>query len=298
MAVISGKIDLHMHTAVSDGTDTPEQLLRNVIAAGIGVFSVTDHDAVKAAPVLRGLLRAGDPAFIPGVEFSCKDEAGKYHVLGYGFDPESGAVRDVVARGHALRMKKVRARLDFLKTEFGFSFPDEELERLLALDNPGKPHIGKLMVKYGYAKTKKEAIDRYIDRLRFGSEYVRPEEAVEGIRAGGGIPVLAHPFYGSGDELILGEEMEARLRRLKGFGLCGLEAFYSGFSEKLRREAVRLAEKYDLLITAGSDYHGANKLVNLGDTGLCADADLPAGLARFLERFGLCADAAQSGPAR
>ena len=70
MADIPRKIDLHMHSTVSDGTDTPEQLLQNVIAAGIGVFSVTDHDAVKAAHVLRDLIGEGDPIFIPGVEVS------------------------------------------------------------------------------------------------------------------------------------------------------------------------------------------------------------------------------------
>jgi predicted metal-dependent phosphoesterase TrpH len=287
MAVISGKIDLHMHTAVSDGTDTPEQLLRNVIAAGIGVFSVTDHDAVKAAPVLRGLLRAGDPAFIPGVEFSCKDEAGKYHVLGYGFDPESGAVRDVVARGHALRMKKVRARLDFLKTEFGFSFPDEELERLLALDNPGKPHIANLMVKLGYADDKKQAIDEFINRKRFRSEYIRPEYAIERILAGGGVPVLAHPTYGDGDQLILGDEMEERLKKLIGFGLAGVECFYSGFTPRITRDMLAFAVRFGLYVTAGSDYHGTNKMVALGDTGLDLADETPEGLTRFLARCGI-----------
>ena len=277
------RIDLHLHTTVSDGTDTPEELLSKVREAGISVFSVTDHDAVKAAQVIPPLLTGQDPRFISGVEFSCRDENGKYHILGYGFHPDREAIRQVVALGHALRMKKVRARLNFLETEFGFSFPEEEVSALLQLDNPGKPHIGNLMVKHGYADTKEQAIRNYINRAHFASEYVRPEQAIEGILNSGGIPVLAHPFYGSGDELILGEEIESRLRRLIGFGLCGIEAFYSGFSEKLCRAALRLAKKYDLLITAGSDYHGANKLVQLGDVGPVG-ADFPAGLRRFLER--------------
>ena len=81
------------------------------------------------------------------------------------------------------------------------------------------------------------------------------------------------------------DDMENRLRRLIGFGLRGIEAFYSGFSEKLRRDAIMLAEKYDLFVTAGSDYHGKNKLVNLGDTGLDEQFSRPEGLLRFLERF-------------
>lgn len=285
MADVSGKIDLHMHSTVSDGTDTPEQLLDAVKAAGIGVFSITDHDAVKAGGIVKGLLRRGDPLFITGAEFSCKDENGKYHILGYGFDPDDNAVRELVGHGHALRMKKVEARLDFLRSEFGFSFPAKEIEKLLSLDNPGKPHIGNLMVRYGYAKTKEEAIREYIDRIHFASEYIRPEEAISGILAGGGIPALAHPFYGGGDDLILGVDMEERILRLTGYGLRALEAYYSGFTEKMSKSALLLAEKYRLFITAGSDYHGKNKLVKPGDTGLCEKDGLPAGLERFLECF-------------
>ncbi|MBS7263209.1 MAG: PHP domain-containing protein [Eubacteriales bacterium] len=279
----AGRIDFHMHTVVSDGTDTPEEILKKVKAAGIGTFSVTDHDAVKAGQIILRLRTETDPRFVPGVEFSCKDEEGKYHILGYGFDPEHEAIRAVVEKGHRFRMKKVLARLEFLKTEFGFAFPEDEIERLLTMDNPGKPHIGNLMVRYGFAESKEQAIKKYLDRIRFSSEYIRPEEGIGGILHAGGIPVLAHPFYGSGDELILGEEMEKRLLRLLGCGLQGVEAFYSGFSAKLRAEMLALAVKHDLYVTAGSDYHGTNKLVGLGDTGLGDEEEAPVGLRRFLE---------------
>ena len=284
MASKIGKIDLHMHTTVSDGTDTPEELIQAVKAAGISLFAVTDHDAVKAAEIIPSLL--GDTLrFLSGIEFSCRDELGKYHILGYGYDPENAAIRLVVDRAHSLRIKKVLARLDFLKTAFGFSFPEEERNELLSLNNPGKPHIGNLMVKFGFAKTKEEAIEQYINQIHFKSEYIRPEEAIEAILAAGGVPVLAHPFYGSGSELILGEEMEARLSRLTGFGLQGIEVFYSGFTEKLHNAALLLAKKYRLYATAGSDYHGTNKLVKLGDTGLDETAEYPEELLQFLKHF-------------
>ena len=281
--MFSGKIDLHMHTTVSDGTDTPEQILSCVKEAGITLFSVTDHDAVKAGKLIPGLLKKGDPAFLTGVEFSCRDDKGKYHILGYGYNADTDPVQSVVNLGHGYRMNKVRARLDFLDTQYGVSFPEEEIEHLLHLDNPGKPHIGNLMVKYGYAKSKEVAIRDYINHLHFRTEYVRPEEAIAGILGSGGIPVLAHPFYGSGDQLILGEEMEKRLQRLMDFGLQGVEAFYSGFTDKLRDEMLDYAEKYRLYVTAGSDYHGKNKLVVLGDTGLDTREELPDGLKRFLQ---------------
>ncbi len=285
MAEQIGRIDFHIHTTVSDGTDTPQEVIGAVRAVGISLFSITDHDAIKAAEIIPPLLDKKDLRFFPGVEFSCKDEAGKYHILGYGYDPQSKEIRAVVDHGHSLRIKKVAARLDFLKTEFGFAFPSQELDRLFALDNPGKPHIGNLMVQYGFAKTKEEAIDRYINKIHFKSEYVRPEEAIGGILAAGGIPILAHPFYGSGNELILGEEMDDRLSRLMGFGLQGLEAFYSGFSDKLRNLALSLAKRHNLYVTAGSDYHGTNKLVRLGDTGLDGTDPYPAELLRFLHNF-------------
>ena len=250
--------------------------------AGIGLFSVTDHDAVKACRIIPPLLTEGGPAYLTGSEFSCRDEEGKYHILGYGYDPEAAPIRELIESGHRLRIGKVRARLDFLRTEFGFSFPKKELDALFALDNPGKPHIANMMVRLGYAKSKEQAIKEFINRIRFRNEYVRPEEAIRGILGGGGIPVLAHPSYGDGDQLILGEEMDKRLRKLIGYGLQGVEGFYSGFTPRIRREILDLAERYGLYVTAGSDYHGTNKLVALGDTGLAEGDEWPEGLRRFL----------------
>ena len=274
-----------MHSTVSDGTDTPAEILENARKAGLTLFSLTDHDALKGCGVIKGLLSGGDPCFVTGVEFSCKDEDGKYHILGYGYDPDAPAINDVINTGHRYRIEKVRARLDFLEKEFGFSFSEEDIRQLFALDNPGKPHIGNLMVRYGYADSKENAIKQYINQMRFKSEYVRPEQAITGILVSGGIPVLAHPFYGNGDQLILGEDMDRRLRRLKDFGLRGVEAFYSGFTGRMIRSMLSFADQYDLFVTAGSDYHGKNKLVVLGDTGLEPGEEYPERLRRFLEEI-------------
>ena len=277
------KIDLHIHTNVSDGTDKPEELLSKVRDAGFDVFSVTDHDAVKAGAVIRAGLKDGDPRFIQGAEFSCQDGDGRYHILGYGFDPDGEAIKNVIELGHSYRMKKTAERIDFITREFGFEFDKSEIDAILALDNPGKPHIAKLMQKHGYAGSIREAISKYINGIRFTEEYVRPEQAIEGILKSGGIPVLAHPFYGGGDDLILADDMEKRLIRLIGAGLRGIEAFYSGFSVKLQSEALVLAKKHDLLVTAGSDYHGENKNIKLGDTNLAEYGRMPEGMKRFFE---------------
>ncbi len=282
MTKSSGKIDLHMHTIISDGTDAPEDILTRVKDAGIGIFSVTDHDAIKSSAIIPNLLSDGDPFFISGVEFSCRDEKGQYHILGYGYDPCAEAIQKVVENGHELRMNKFTARLEALKTEFGIYFPEEEVSYLFSLDNPGKPHIANLLVQHGYAGTKEQAINWFIDPLHVRNEYVRPEEAIQGILDSGGIPVLAHPSYGNGGQLIIGDEMDRRIRRLMEYGLCGLEAFYSGFTVKLSNELLSFANRYDLYVTAGSDYHGSNKLIEIGDTGLDSESDYPSGLRRFL----------------
>lgn len=278
-----GRIDLHMHTTISDGTYTPEEMLRIVQEAGIEVFSITDHDSVKAAGIIPGLLEEGSPAFISGAELSCRDEYGKYHILGYAYDPDSEAIGELVDHSHGMRMIKLNKRLDFLREEFGITFPEEEVKKLTEMENPGKPHIGNLMVRYGFAKTKEEAIRDYLNKMKATKEYIRPETAISCILRGGGIPVLAHPSYGSGDELILGDEMDERLSRLTDFGLMGVEAFYSGFTKKIREEMLDFAEKYDLYVTAGSDCHGKNKLIEVGDTGLDEVEGMPARITAFLK---------------
>ncbi len=282
------KTDLHMHSTVSDGTDSPRELLEQVRKAGLRVFALTDHDAVLGCLEIRSLLRPGDPRFLTGVEFSCRDELGKYHILGYRYDPDAPTIRSVVRLGHGYRMKKLRDRLDRLKADFGIVFPEQEERGLFALDNPGKPHLGNLLVRFGYAANKEEAFRVYLNRFHSPNDYVRPEEAIRGILGAGGIPVLAHPCYGDGDQLILGQELEDRVRRLTGFGLLGLEGYYSGFTCKLREQVLSLADRYGLYVTAGSDYHGRNKLIGIGETGYEAGASVPEGWTRFFrDAFGI-----------
>ena len=283
------RIDLHMHSTISDGTDTPSELLEHIREAKIELFALTDHDAIKGCTMIRNLLRPGDPLFINGVEFSCRDEEGKYHILGYNYTPDSEAILDVVELGHRYREKKLMARLEFIRERFGFSFSEEDVQKLMKLDNPGKPHIGNLMAQYGYAPSKDVAIRVYLNQARFPNEYVRPEQAIQGILKSGGIPVLAHPAFGSGDEMILGDQMDRRLKRLSAFGLQGVEAFYSSFTKKMEREMLFFAEKYNLYVTAGSDYHGQNKIIPLGETNLDRVESIPEGMKRFLSMMGYAA---------
>ena len=180
-------------------------------------------------------------------------------------------------------MSKLGKRLALLKKDFGITFSREDIDSLYGMENPGKPHIAGLLVKDGYVQTKQEAFSRILEHLEVVNEYLNPGEAIEGILGADGIPVLAHPFYGDGDQLILGREMDERLQYLIPMGLKGVEAYYSGFTDMMINQMLALAEQYDLYVTAGSDYHGKNKLVEMGNTNLEKVSNGSENLRRFLE---------------
>ena len=275
------KIDLHMHTTASDGTDSPQEILQLMRDKGIGLFSVTDHDTVSGCREVIAARTEGDPHFLSGVEFSCRDEGGKYHILGYGYDIDAQAIQELVRNTHMLRLEKVRERLKALTEQYGFYFPEEELRELFSHAEPGKPHIGNMMTRLGYTRSKDEAIHDYLNKIKVRSRYIRPEEAIQGILKSGGIPVLAHPIYGSGEELYIGEDLE--LRNLLELGIQGVEAYYSGFTAQMEEMMLDYADRFQLYVTAGSDYHGRNKLIVPGDISLAHLSDAHPGLKRFLK---------------
>ena len=276
-------IDLHIHSTVSDGTDSPLEILSSVRSSGIQLFSLTDHDTSKGCKIIRDNLSEGDPQFITGVEFSCRDYKGKYHILGYGYDLDAEPINRLFSLGHSYRLNKLDGRIEELKAKYGFTFPEEEIKKLHELDNPGKPHLGNLMVKYGYAESKDEAIEKYLNSIHVQSEYFNPEEVIKAILESNGIPILAHPFFGDGSERVTEEKMKPRCERLVGYGLKGLEAFYSQFNENHIKHMLCLAECFGLYVTAGSDYHGRNKKIPLGKNNMDGLKEPPAGMQRFLK---------------
>ena len=276
-------LDLHMHSTVSDGTDSPLEILSLVRSLRMSAFSLTDHDASKGCKIIRDNLSIGDPKFISGVEFSCRDFKGKYHILGYGYDLESESMKKLFELGHSHRLNKLDGRIEVLKVKYGIEFPEDEIKRLHELDNPGKPHLGNLMVKYGHAQSKDEAIEKFLNNIHVQSEYFNPEEVIETIIEAGGIPVLAHPFFGDGSEMVTEEKMKPLCQRLVGYGLKGLEAFYSEFKANHIKHMLYLAECFGLYVTAGSDYHGKNKTIPLGKNNMDGLKDLPFGMQKFLD---------------
>jgi len=277
--------DLHIHTVYSDGTDTLTELLTKVRRNRIDFFSITDHDEIRGSEIMLRMLsedtQEEDPLFVPGVEFSCRDEKGKYHILGYAYDPGSESVQDMVKVFHAIRMHKFAGRLAFLRAEYGIVFDDWEVAMLRSLNNPGKPHIGKLIVKHGYADNVSEAIRNYLNNYHGGERRIRPEEAIEAVLKSGGIPVLAHGVFGDGDQLLDEDEMEERVTRLAGCGLQGIECFYSRYTPQQQALMLKLRDRHGLYATAGSDYHGTNKPVALGNIGV----DDPETAVPYLDEF-------------
>lgn len=256
--------DLHMHSIFSDGTDTLPEMISGVRAAGIDVFSLTDHDCLDGCRKMQEILQPGDPLFINGVELSCEDESGKYHILGYGYHPGKLALQQTVEYTHALRREKAQNRMQYLESR-GFCFTDAEKEKLFSLKNPGKPHFAQLLMQKGYLPDKTAAFAA-VSGYHGREEKLTPQAAITAILGSDGIPVLAHGILADGSRKLTSEEIRSRVVKLKDMGLMGLECFYSGFTGQQRETMLHLAKAYDLLITAGSDYHGKNKPVRLGQT--------------------------------
>ncbi|MCR5526207.1 MAG: PHP domain-containing protein [Lachnospiraceae bacterium] len=261
------KIDLHMHSTFSDGTDTPEILLNNVKSMGVGMFALTDHDAYAGCIEMRKYLKDGDPLFINGVEFSTEDEKGKYHVVGLGFDLDSKYMKEMTETFHQIRVSKARNRINFLRSELGLKITEEDEKWILSQNNPGKPHIGRVLVDNGYALNISDAIQQYVIRYKEVERKMTPEEAIDTILRSGGIPVLAHVPFGDGGQDLTDEEVENRVVRFKKLGLLGVEGFYSDYSKHDSELMLSLASKYSLYVSAASDYHGKNKKIGIGEVG-------------------------------
>ncbi len=255
-------VDLHTHSTASDGTDTPQQLLEKARTQGICTIALTDHDTIAGVKQIMNAAPKG-MTFIPGIEFSCRANSGKCHILGYGCDMDHPDFLEALKEGTLLRAAKLNARLSFL-CDYGCRFPDEEIDKLHQMSSVGKPHLGNLMVKYGYAENKDTAIREVINLCPTASDRILAEMAVNAILASGGVPVWAHPLGGEGEKTIGEEKFGVMLHELTTYGLKGLECFYSKYTMSDCERLEEIASNHGLLTSGGSDYHGTNKTVQLG----------------------------------
>ena len=256
--------DLHLHSCFSDGTDTPEQLFEKVRSCGIDAFSLTDHNVFGGCRRMLEIV-PDDICFVAGAEFSVRDEYGKYHLLGYGFDLDNAEINAISIRSHNIAVSKLNGRIEFLKNVYGWTFTRDEIAWAESQSNPGKPHIVELMKKHGYGEG--QNLYHLLNGYPETETQLEPEMVIRAIKAAGGIPVLAHAFFGDGDYDLSDDETLSRIARFKEYGLMGVEAWYSGFSAAQTAKLLYWAGRYDLVCTCGSDYHGARKRVGAGDTG-------------------------------
>ena len=281
---MKAKIDLHIHSDFSDGTDSPEELIRKVKEKELEYFSLTDHDTNDG---VREILKMEDLpcTFIRGIEFSCLDERGECHILGYDYDIEAPAMQNLVEKARKNRLEKTEVRISQLKEQFGIELTEEEKNFIWAKHSPGKPHFAEILINRGLALDKNDAITQYLDKIQTDKFKIPAEEAVKAILDAGGIPVWAHPLSGAGKEHLTEEQFECELRLLREFGIRGLECFYSQYDDVRQRYLERQAEKAGLYISAGSDYHGNGKKdIEPGLTGK-SGGELDSGRVTILEAF-------------
>ena len=254
---MNNKVDLHIHTTASDGSDSPRVLARNISDSGIGLFSVTDHDTISGALAMEPLVPEG-VRFVRGIEFSCADPAGKCHILGYGYDPDHPAFRAALAEGRQLRLAKMALRIEALARDHGVVLTDGELQWVMGHESPGKPHLGQVLMDRGLAPTLDRAIQGYLRDVP-GRDRIDAKTAVEAITAAGGFPVWAHPLGGEGEKRLTPERFGRLLQALLGYGIRGMECWYSRYSMADVGFLLEQADRHGLTVTGGSDYHGTNK---------------------------------------
>ncbi len=260
------RYDLHIHTAASDGSDSPAELAQKVREAGLELFSVTDHDTVDGALAMEALIPEG-VGYIRGVEFSCISPGGKCHILGYGFDPTHPRFLAALDEGTRLRREKLERRIVHLREKLGIVLTEEELRWLRSLKSPGKPHLAGLLVERGLAPDRGSAIRRFLSCVP-GRDRIESKTAIDAIRAAGGIAVWAHPLGGEGEKRLTEIQFEQQLAVLLAAGIQGLECRYSRYSPAESELLLGYARACRLIVTGGSDYHGVNKKgIALGQLG-------------------------------
>ena len=261
-------IDLHVHSTASDGTCTPEELAEK--GRHFTVMALTDHDNTDGCA--RFLAACGrdkrDPLVglrLAGIELSVDPGAGygQFHMLGLGIDPDAPSLAGFLARIRAGREER-NVRMVERLTSLGMPVTMDEVRRYAGGEIVARPHIARVLIDKGFATSVKDAFERFLGpkAVAYVSRY-RPSqaEAIEVIHAAHGAAVMAHPRFWTSDARLLAEG----LARLKDIGLDGVEAVYQANLPLETPLHLRLAREIGLAVTAGSDFHGANKsAVTLG----------------------------------
>jgi hypothetical protein len=269
------RIDLHAHTTASDGSLTPEELVRLAKQQGVATLAVTDHDTVAGLSRAIAEGRQAGVEIIPGIEISCLFGETELHILGYFINPDDPRLQPALTRYLASREERNLRIVQRLR-ELGCDLTYAEVKAAAGAATVGRPHIAQALVRKGYVASVADAFDRYLadDAPAYLPRLLpSPAEAIGLIRQVGGIPVLAHPAYTAR----LKEPFEQVCATLKGLGLLGIEAIYSSHSRQQTDRYRSVSNNQGLLVTGGSDFHGEakpNLLVGTGYGNLTVPPDL------------------------
>ncbi|MDR1833916.1 MAG: PHP domain-containing protein [Propionibacteriaceae bacterium] len=252
-------IDLHVHSNVSDGTDTPGALAALAAAKGLRAFALTDHDSFDGLDEARKVAELAGVGFLPGVEMTTDFREVGVHLLGYNCHPDDEALLHAFEyniRQKNGRMPKLLAKLAAL----GMELSEAEV-RAFAPAHAAiqRPHVADAMVAKGYVARRDEAFEKYIGEGRpayVGHAATALATAIGLVFEAGGVPVLAHPWARQSRDVLTAEVIAS----LVPFGLAGLEIDHPDHDGPTRAELRALAGELGLFATGGSDYHGAGKV--------------------------------------
>jgi 3',5'-nucleoside bisphosphate phosphatase len=244
--------DLHLHTNFSDGTFTPEELAERGKKAGLDVMSLTDHDTVEGCPRMAAACAERGMRFITGTELTAELEGSELHLLGYFVDIENPTLLGEMKKFQSVRQSRIHEMVRRLN-DLNIPLRAETVFKLANCQSPGRPHVGRALVQEGYCTNMDEAFDRWLKKHRpawVPKMRVSAVEAIELIHNAGGLAVMAHPGLNRSDELI---------PRLVDQGLDGIECFHTKHSPSTSDHYLKIAARYNLLVTGGSDCHGFSK---------------------------------------
>ncbi len=260
------KVDLHIHSSVSDGRFSPADIVHKAAELGLTVIAIADHDAVDGiAPALIAAQAFPGLKVISCVEISTDVPNGEAHVLGYFIDYTDHKLEATLSRFRHSREQRAQRMITKLET-LGVHIEWQRVQDIAGSGSIGRPHIAQAMLEKGYIASLKEAFIRYIGHgtpAYVEREKMTPAEAVELVLRANGLPVLAHP--------LTTDDLEMMVIELKAAGLVGLEAYYNDYTADEINELLSLANKYNLIATGGSDYHG----LDTGIETMIGGADVP-----------------------
>ena len=253
------RIDLHTHSSASDGTDTPDALVREAKAAGLDVVALTDHDATSGWAEAQQAADEVGITLVPGLEISTKLQHRGVHLLAYLPDPAHGPLTDVLDRIIAGRTERTPAIVAALRAH-GIDVTEEDVRREAGGSvAAGRPHVADALVRRGVVADRTEAFATLLSpgQPGYANRYAPPlEEMIPIVVAAGGVPVIAHP-WGRRGGTVLTEETFGMLSEL---GLAGIEVDHQDHPPELRARLRAIAADLDLLVTGSSDHHGLGKV--------------------------------------